>query len=110
MLRIEADADQMRFAAQERTGRDLPINRCEVARYAGAEIGQRAARVDESHEQRLAFELCEVNRPAILVAEREIGHGVARLRHVIEDGRFVIGLALRDHDDVVEQNIGVGIG
>ena len=45
----------------------------------------------------------------VLVAQLEIRNRVARRGHVIEDHGLVVGLGLRNHDDVVQQHVGIGV-
>ena len=87
----------------------MPIDHGEVVRDQRAKIRHRAARVNEGDEQRLAAELIEMNRAPVLIAQLEIGNRVARRGHVIEHRRLVIGLALRNHHNVIEHNVRIGI-
>ena len=74
----------------------------EVAAHADAEVGERAARVDEGDEDDLAFELREVDGAAALVEQLEVGNGIAGRRDVVLDGGLVVGARLGGDDDVVE--------
>ena len=57
VLRIEADAEQVRFGVECGVRGQLAIDDGEVVRDQRAEVGQRAARVNKSDQQRLAAEL-----------------------------------------------------
>ena len=50
-----------------------------------------------------------MNCAAVLVAQLEVGHRIARRRHMVDDRGPVIRLALRDHHDVVQQHVGIGV-
>ena len=76
---------------------------------AGAELRERTAGVDEGKEESLAVELGEMEGMAILIAEGKVGDGVTGSGHVVKDGGFVVGLGLGDDDDVVEEDVGVGV-
>ncbi len=99
----------MRFGVERGIGGQLLIDDRKVVRDQRAEVGQRAARVDEGEQQRLAAELVEMNRAPILIAQLEIGNRVARRGHMIEHRRLVVRLALRDHDNMIEQHVCIGI-
>lgn len=66
MFGVEADAEQVCV------GGELFVNLGEVGAYARAEIGERAARVDESDEQKLPAILVERDFLAALVGEGKI--------------------------------------
>ncbi len=90
-------------------GSDLLVDCGKVPRDPRAKLRQRAARIDKGYEQRLALELRKVNCPPVLIRQLEVRHRIARSRDVLGNLRTVIRLALRDNDDMVEQNIGVRI-
>ena len=46
---------------------------------------------------------------AVLVAQFEVGHGVARRGNVVENGGPVIGLSLGHHNDMIQQHIRIRI-
>ncbi len=92
---------QMRFCVERRIRGQVMIDHGKVVRNQGAEVGQRTARVNECQQQRFSAELIEMNRTSVLVAQFEIGNRVAGRGHMVEDWRLVIGLGLRDHDDMI---------
>lgn len=107
VLRVEGDAEEVGFAGEVWISRDALVERGEVARDAGAEVGERAASVDEGDEKLLAAELAEADEVAVLVAELEVGDLVAGGGDVVDAGGFVIGAGLRNDDNVVEEDGGV---
>ncbi len=75
-----------------------------VVRDQRAEVGQRAARIDECNEQFLAPELAQMNGPPVLIPQCKIWNRIARRGHVINHRRLVIGLSLRHHHDMIQQH------
>src|SRR5271165_4993579 len=80
--RVEADAEQVSFAEAGGIGSDLAVDGGELMADARAEIGKRAAGVDERENEGLAAILMQGNVLAILVDELEVGHIVAGSRDV----------------------------
>jgi hypothetical protein len=78
-------------------------------RDQGAKVGQRAAGIDKREQQRLAAELIQMDRAAILIAELEVGDRVAGRGNMVKDGRFVVRLRLSDNNNVIQENVAVGI-
>ena len=79
---IEADAEQVGFAVAGGIGADLVVDGGELVADARAEVGERAARVDESEKQGLAPILTELDGLAVLVDELEVRHVIAGSRDV----------------------------
>src|SRR5580658_657249 len=79
---IEADAEQVGFTVAGGIGADLVVDGSELVADARAEIGERAARVDESEQQGLAAILTERDGLAVLVDELEVRHVIAGSRDV----------------------------
>src|SRR6266496_379348 len=78
----------------------------EVVAHARAIVRQRAARIDEGDEQRLAAKLRQMDGPALLVHEVEIGDGLAPLRQVHGRGGGEVGRTARlVDDDVLEPGL-----
>ncbi len=81
VLRVEADAQEAR-TTQPRIRTELLIDFREVAAHSRAEIGKRAARVNEGEEQDVSAVLLQRNPFAGLIGERKIRYIVARSWHV----------------------------
>ena len=105
---VKAGAEEVCFGEEAWAGGEGFLKDSEVAGDAGAEIGQRAAGVDEGDEQGLAFELGEMDGVAILVGEAEVGDFVAGLGDVELDCGAIIRLGLADDDEVIDKYIGIG--
>jgi len=99
---VEANAEKVGLIAEGRVGVEGLVDVGEVAGHARAEIGHGAAGVDEGDEKGLAFELGEADGAVALIAEVEVGDGVAGVGDVVLDGGFVVGAGLSGDDDVVE--------
>src|ERR1035437_9011198 len=69
---VEADAEQVRSAVACRIGADLAVDRGELMADARAEVGKRAARIDEREQQGLATILMQRDTLAVLVDELEV--------------------------------------
>ena len=102
---VEADADEVGLIAEGGVGAEGFVDVGEVAGHARAEVGHGAAGVDEGDEDGLALELGEVDDVVALVAEVEVGDGVAGVGDVVLDGGFVVGAGLSGDDDVVELGV-----
>lgn len=63
---VEADAEQVRSAVTCRIGADLAVDRGELMADARAEVGERAARIDERQQQGLATILMQRDPLAVL--------------------------------------------
>ena len=74
---IEADAEQVSFAVASGIGAKLAVDGGELVADARAEVGERAAGVDEGEEQSLAAILMQGDVLAVLVDELEIGDVVS---------------------------------
>ena len=74
---VEADAEQVSLAVAGGIDADLAVDGGELVADTRAEIGEGAARIDESEEQGLAAILMQRNALAVLVDEVEVGDVVA---------------------------------
>src|SRR5271157_2894803 len=80
VLRVNTDAEQLRFAECLRVLLQLLHHLREIVAHPQAVVRKRASRVDEGEQQRLAGELVEVDRLAVLVDQCKVGHFVTGLR------------------------------
>src|ERR1035438_2138120 len=71
---VEADAERVRSAVACRIGADLAVDRGELMADARAEVGKRAARIDEREQQSLATILMQRDTLTVLVDELEVRH------------------------------------
>ena len=76
----------------------------------GQIVRELAAGVDERNQQRAAMKLAQANRPVALVQQLEIGNRVSGLRHVVLHGWLVVGLGLRDDDDLIDDDVVDAVG
>src|SRR5579862_2587984 len=80
--RIEANAQQMRFAIPRLIAANGAVDLGKLVAHARAEIRKRAARVYQRQQQSLAPILMQRNPPSVLIDELEIRYVVSRLRNV----------------------------
>ena len=73
VLRIETDAEQVRFAIDVRRLHQRLFNLRKVMAHQRTIVGQRTARVDKRQQHRASTILAQVDALAVLVHEREIG-------------------------------------
>jgi len=106
---VEADAEEVGFVIEPRGSAELPVDVGKVAGDAGAEVGTWAAGVNEGDEEGFALELGDTEGFSILVAELEVWDLISLSGNMIADGWAVVRFALGDYDDVVEENVGIGV-
>ena len=102
VLRIDADAEQLRLAERLRIFLQLLHDLAEVVAHTYAIVGKRTTRVDEGEQQRFAAKLMEVDGLATLVDQREVGHLVAGLRNTQRRGSVAFRVAGPGEADVLQ--------
>lgn len=107
---VEADAEEMGTGVEGGIGGEGFVDLGEVATHARAEVGERAAGIDEGDEEDFAFELLEVDGAVALVEKFEVGDAVAGLGDVVLDGWLVVGASLSDDYDFVEFGVAIACG
>src|SRR5512143_2250236 len=84
---IDADAEHLEFVVEAGVVLlELARDKAEVIAHSDAVIGQRAARIDESHQQRLATQFAQLDLLAVLIGERKIGRYIPGTRFVQRAG------------------------
>lgn len=102
---IEADTEEVRVLVERGVGLEGLVDGGEVAAHAGTVIRERAAGVDEGHEDDLAVKLLEIDLVAGLIEQGEVWNYVALGGDVVVDGGLVVWAALGDDHDFSEAQI-----
>src|SRR5436190_22541531 len=72
----------MRVGIVVRYLRQVVLDFCKLTAQTRTEVGQWTARINKRDEQRLAFEVGEVNGLPVLVRQFDVGHFLARSQHL----------------------------
>src|SRR5208282_441657 len=102
VLRIDADAKQLRVA--ERLGILLQLlqHLGKIAAHPRAIIGKWATRIDKGQQQRLAAKMMELDGLAALVDQREVGYFVTRLRNAQRRRAVALDVAALGEGDILQ--------
>src|SRR5208283_1651159 len=102
MLRINADAQQLRLAEGPGVLLQSLHHLRKVIAQARAVIGKWAPRIDERQQQWFTAKLLKVDALAALVDEHEIGHFVTRLRNAQRRGTIARRVAAPGESDLLQ--------
>src|SRR5271165_969744 len=105
MLGVDADAEQLCLAEYPGSLLQLLHYLRKVIAHPRAIVGKRAAAIDERQQQRLAAKLVKLDRLAILVDQREIGHFVARLRDAQRRSPVALRFAAPGKSNVLQLSV-----